>query len=86
MKPNARRPTPSQLACDPELATLAALDLMLELTRAALLAQHQDIGHVVDDHPLTTLVCDIIDAADSLRILLRRYRASLARLYRNKTF
>ena len=88
MRPRPRRPTLQQLSRDPELVLLATLDLVIELAVASLYAQHQDIGHDVSEHkhPLTTAACDIIDAAHNLRRLLRRYRAVLARHYRNIPF
>lgn len=86
MRSSSRRPNPQQLACDPELAPLAALELTAELARSALLARHQDIGHEVPEDALTIAACAIIDAADTLRILLHRYRAALARHYRKMPF
>ena len=86
MRSDPRRPTPHQLACDPELATLAALQLTAELARSALLARHQNIGHEIPEDALTIAACEIIDSADNLRILLHRYRAALALHYRNISF
>jgi hypothetical protein len=86
MRSNPHRPTPQQLACDPELAALAALELMTDLARSALLARHQNIGNEVPEDALTIAACSVIDSADSLRVLLHRYRAALARHYRNMTF
>jgi hypothetical protein len=37
----ARRPTPLKLSNDPELAALAALNLLLEISVSALLAEHR---------------------------------------------
>ena len=86
MRSDPRRLTPQQLSCDPELAALAALDLLIELAISSLYAQHQDIGQDVPENSLTTLACSIIDSAHSLRLLLRRYRTALARHYRDKPF
>jgi hypothetical protein len=86
MRSNSSHPTPQQLTCDPELASLAALDLTLYLAKASLLARHPDIGNEISDDDLTTLVWSIIDSAERLRVLLRRYCAALARDYQNKTF
>jgi len=47
----SRRPTHRDLSSDPELAVLAALDLLLELSVAALHAVHPDLG--VDDRSRT---------------------------------
>ena len=86
MSPSSRRLTPQQIANDPELAMLAALDAVLELSVPSLFAQHQDIGH--DDQPdrLTTLAVSIITSAEELRVLLRGYRVALARRYRDIPF
>ncbi len=83
-----RRPTYLELSSDPELAVLAALDRLLELSVAALLAAHPDLG--VDDEPephrLTAHAGSIIEASDHLRDLLKGYRAALARRYRDIPF
>ncbi len=83
----SRRPTPLDLSNDPELAVLAALDRLLELSVAALLAEHPDLG--VDEpepHRLTTRAGSIIEASYHLRDLLKGYRAALARHYRAISF
>ena len=83
----SRSPTPRELSCDPELAVLAALDRLLEISVAALHAVHPDPG--VDDpepHRPTALAGSIIEAAHRLRGLLKAYRAALARHYRNIPF
>jgi hypothetical protein len=82
-----RRPTYLELSSDPELAVLAALDRLLELSVAALLAEHPDLG--VDEpepHRLTAHAGSIIEASDHLRDLLKGYRAALARRYRDIPF
>ena len=75
----SRRPTHHELSSDPELAVLAALDLLLELAVAALHARHPELG--VDDpepHRLTVSAGSIIEAAHRFRGLLKGYRAALA--------
>ncbi len=82
-----RRPTPLDLSNDPELAVLAALDVLLELSVAALHAGYPDLG--VDEpepHALTARAGAIVDAAHRLRGLLKGYRAALARHYRDIPF
>ena len=86
MRRHPRRPTPDELSCHPELAALAALDLMLDLAVAALLARHPEIGLDVPYDSPATLVCSVAEAADALRLLVRRYRAVLARHNRNIPF
>ena len=79
-----RRPTHRELSRDPELAVLAALDLLLVLSVAALHAVHPELG--VDEpepHRLTVRAGTIIEAAHRLRALLKAYRAALARHYRS---
>lgn len=81
------RPTPLDLSNDPELAVLAALDALLELSVSALHAEHPDLG--VDEsepHQLTVLAGSIIESARRLRDLLRAYRAALARHHRDVPF
>jgi len=68
----------SQLAADPELAVLSVLDVTLKQAACALLAVHQEIGNVDEEPPLTSAARAVIDAAWSLRLLLRRYRKVLA--------
>ena len=83
----SRRPTHLELANDPELAVLAALDVLLELSVSALHAAHPDLG--VDDpepHQLTMLAGSIIESAHGLRDLLRAYRVALERHHRNVPF
>ena len=83
----SRSPTPHELSSDPELAALAALDLLLEISVAALHAVHPDLG--VDEpepHRSTVLAGSIIEAAHRLRGLLKGYRAALARHYRDIPF
>ncbi|OFX24471.1 MAG: hypothetical protein A2V77_12355 [Anaeromyxobacter sp. RBG_16_69_14] len=66
---------------------LAALDLLLDLSVAALHAVHPDLG--VDEpepHRSTVLAGSIIEAAHRLRGLLKGYRAALARHYRDIPF
>jgi hypothetical protein len=82
-----RRPSPLDLSNDPELATLAALDLLLELSVSTLHAAYPDIG--IDEpetHRLTALAGSIIEAAHGLRGLLKSYRAALARHHRDIPF
>jgi len=82
-----RRPTPRDLSSDPELAVLAALDLLLELSVAALHAGHPDLGgDEPEPHRLTARAGTIIEAAHHLRGLLKGYRAALARHYRDIPF
>ena len=83
----SRSPTPRELSCDPELAVLAALDLLLELSVAALHAGHPDVGlDEPEPHQLTACAGTIIEAAHRLRGLLKGYRAALARHYRDIAF
>jgi hypothetical protein len=82
-----RRPSPLDLSNDPELAALSALDLVLEFSVSALLAEHPDLG--ADDqepHRLTVLAGSIIEEAHHLRDLLKAYRAALARHHTNFPF
>jgi hypothetical protein len=81
-----RRPSPFELANDPERAALAALDLLLEISVSALLAEHPDLGAEPEPHHLTALAAAIIEAAHALHALLRRYRAALARHQRDVPF
>jgi hypothetical protein len=81
----SRRPSPLELSNDPELAALAALDLLLEISVSALLAEHPDLGADEPDQ-LTTLAGSIIDEAHRLRDLVKAYRAALARHHRNIPF
>jgi hypothetical protein len=79
----SRQPTHCDLSSDPELAVLAALDLLLELSVAALHAVHPDLGlDEPEPHRLTVHAGTIIEAAHRLRGLLKGYRAALARHYR----
>ena len=83
----SRRPTPLDLSNDPELAVLAALDLLLELSVTALHTTYPDLG--ADDpepHRLTAHAGSIIEASYHLRDLLKGYRAALARHYRDIPF
>lgn len=83
----SRRPSPLDLSNDPELAALAALDLLLELSVSALHAAYPDIG--IDEpetHRLTALAGSIIEAAHGLQDLLKAYRTALARHHRNIPF
>jgi hypothetical protein len=76
----------TQLAAAPELAVLAALDAALKQAACALLAAHQDIGIDQNESPVTSAAHTVVDAAWDLRILLRRYRATLARSRRDIPF
>jgi hypothetical protein len=79
-----RRPTYLELSNDPELAVLAALDRLLELSVAALLAKHPDLGvEEPEPHRLTAHAGSIIEASSHLQALLKGYRAALARHYRD---
>lgn len=82
-----RRPTYLELSNDPELAVLAALDRLLELSVAALLAKHPDLGvEEPEPHRLTAHAGSIIEASSHLQALLKGYRAALARHYRDIPF
>jgi hypothetical protein len=74
----------SQLALDPELAVLSALDVTLKQAACALLAAHQDIGRAESEAPVTSAARAVIECAWNLRGLLRRYRAMLARNRRSR--
>jgi hypothetical protein len=83
----SRKPTPLELSNDPELATLAVLDLLLEISASALLAVHPDLGtDEPEPHRLTTLVGSIVEETHRLRDLLKAYRAALARHHRDIPF
>jgi hypothetical protein len=84
--PSYQRLSPAVLASDPELATLAALDVLLAVSTASLQAVHQDIGQEIPPHRLTQLACSIIDSATNLRTLLRQYRRTLGRHHRSIPF
>lgn len=79
MRSASRPPTPDKLSRDPELAALAALDLLLELAISSLFARHPEIGLDVPYDTATTLARLVIESARDLRRLVRRYRAALAR-------
>ncbi len=81
----ARTPSPLELSNDPELAALAALDLLLEISVSSLLAEHPDLGADEQDR-LMTLAGSIIEEAHRLRDLLKAYRAALARHHRDISF
>jgi hypothetical protein len=65
---------------------IATLDVALKQTACALLAQHQDCGSYLDETNLTTIARSIVASSWRLRKELRRYRAALARHYRNQPF
>jgi hypothetical protein len=68
-----------QLETNPELAVLSILDITLKQATCALLAVHPEIGRIEDEPPVTSSARAIIDCASDLQVLLRRYRAALAR-------
>jgi hypothetical protein len=83
----SRRPSPLELSNDPELAALAALDRLLEISVSALLAEHPDLGaDGPEPHRLTMIAGSIIEEAHRLRALLKAYRATLARHHRDIPF
>lgn len=76
----------AQLASDPELAMIATLDTALKQTACALLAQHQGYGPLLPKTHLTTVARTVVASSWRLRKQLQRYRAALARHYRNQPF
>jgi hypothetical protein len=82
-----RTPSPLDLSNDPELAALAALDLLLELSASVLLVEYPDLGlEDQERHRLTALAGSIVEQAHRMRGLLKAYRAALARHHRNIPF
>lgn len=82
-------PPPPDITNDPELAILAALDAVLQVTACALFAQYPDLydevpGH--DPHRLGALSASIIDSADGLRRFISDYRVAIERRYSDRTF
>ena len=82
-----------RLESDPELAMIATLDTALKQATCALLAQHQHVllaGYQDIDSapqtPLTRAADSVISSCWALRAELRRYRAALARHYRDLPF
>ena len=81
------RPTPRDLAAAPELAVLAALQHILELSAFALLAMHPDLesepSYLRPPDPHAVLADQVIRLATRLEEATARYRAAvLADLHR----
>ena len=70
--------SPNDLLLAPQLAALAILDAALMAARAALIAEHPDVG--VRDLPARPLLIStalVIERAAELRRLLTRYRRAI---------
>ena len=78
-----RIPTPSDLAADPELAILAALDLTLELATRALACAHPELADperpygLAPSSRVTTAAETLIDRTVRLTRALRAYRRAV---------
>jgi len=75
--PAPLRPTPDEIVLAPELALLAALDALLDLTRRTLDAAWPDLG--APSHDEEVLVHRILHAAEQLRDALGDYRDVVTR-------
>jgi len=82
MNSEEKLPTPYDLMTVPQLATIAVLELSLEMTARALFAEHPDLcdpekPYWIPTSPATKTAESVLKAIDALRRKLNRYRSLL---------